>query len=122
MDMKNMKLNATLMLALVMTLFTFHAMSQQRRSVEGEEARAQRPRMQHDNPRRLAIPDLTENQEAQIKALHVKMQKEKLPIDNELREKQARMRTLSTADDVDMKAINKLIEDMGALKIKIQSP
>ena len=54
--------------------------------------------------------NLTEDQQAQMKSLRLKLQQEMLPIRNKLGENKARFRTLSTAENADMKAINKLIE------------
>jgi Spy/CpxP family protein refolding chaperone len=54
--------------------------------------------------------NLTEDQQVQMKSLRLKLQQEMLPIRNKLGENKARFRTLSTAENADMKAINKLID------------
>ena len=54
--------------------------------------------------------NLTEDQQAQMKSLRLKLQQEMLPIRNKLGENRARFRTLSTAENADLKAINKLID------------
>ena len=54
--------------------------------------------------------NLTEDQQSQMKSLRLKLQQEMLPIRNQLGENRARFRTLSTAENADMKAINKLID------------
>lgn len=54
--------------------------------------------------------NLTEDQRSQMKSLRLKLQQEMLPIRNKLGENRARFRTLSTAENADMKAINKLID------------
>ena len=60
--------------------------------------------------------DLTDAQQDQIKTLRLSFQEETLPLKNELREKKARMQTLTTAKEADMKAINQLADEMGGLK------
>lgn len=66
------------------------------------------------------LPDITKEQKAQITKLHAAMLKEVMPIQNVLKEKQARLHTLSTAEKVDMKAINSVIDDMAKLRADIQ--
>jgi len=65
------------------------------------------------------IPDITDEQKEQIKDLKTDHMKEVLPLRNQIDEKQARMKTLSTAEKVDMAKINKTIEEIGELKITI---
>ena len=68
--------------------------------------------------------NLTEDQQAQMKSLHLKLQQEMLPIRNKLGENRARYRTLSTAANADMKAINKLIDansQLDASMVKLQA-
>ncbi|QKG79844.1 Spy/CpxP family protein refolding chaperone [Tenuifilum thalassicum] len=63
--------------------------------------------------------NLTPEQEQKINDLRVNHLKEVTPIKNELREKQAHLRTLESADKPDMAAINKTIDEIGALKTKL---
>lgn len=65
------------------------------------------------------IPDLTEKQEAQIRELRTAYMKATLPLKNQLMEKEARLHTLSTAEKVNMKEINNIIEEIGTLKTAI---
>jgi len=62
------------------------------------------------------IPDLTAEQKEQIKTIKTKMMKEMLPLRNLLKEKMAHLNTLSTTASVDMKAVNKQIEEIGKIK------
>ena len=108
------------MLVLIMTFSALSVNAQ--RGQQDDQRRGRRAQMDQRGLRgqmREMIPNLTEEQKGKMKALRLDMQKSKLPIENELREKKARMRTLSTADNPDMKAINKLIEEMGDLKVKL---
>ena len=65
------------------------------------------------------IPDLTEAQIKKIDELKIVHQKNMLNINNQLEEKNARLQTLRTADKADMNAINKTIDEIGALKIQM---
>lgn len=65
------------------------------------------------------IPGLTADQETKIKALHLNLVKQILPIKNELAEKEAHLQTLSTAEKADMKAINATIDEISVLKTKM---
>lgn len=65
------------------------------------------------------IPDLTEEQEAKIEKLRAEHLEKMLPMRNELGEKEARLRTLSTGKNVDLNKVNKMIEEIGSLKTKM---
>ena len=54
--------------------------------------------------------NLSEDQQLQMKSMRLKMQQEMLPIRNKMGENRAKLRTLSTVENADMKAINKLID------------
>lgn len=66
------------------------------------------------------ILNLTEEQDAKITNLRTQHLKEVTPLRNELNEKRARLRTLQSADKQDLNAINKTIDEMGALRTSIQ--
>lgn len=68
------------------------------------------------NDVRLSSLNLTDEQQEQLRSMRVKTQKELLPIRNKLGENKAKMKTLSTVDNVDLKAINKLIDEGGKLE------
>jgi Spy/CpxP family protein refolding chaperone len=59
--------------------------------------------------------DLTEDQLAQTKTMRLAMQKGMLPLRNQLGENDAKLRTLSTAENVNTKEINKLIDSNSAI-------
>lgn len=65
------------------------------------------------------IPDLTEEQTAKIEALKTPHMKEMLPLKNQMAEKKAQLTTLTTAEKADMDAINKKIDEIGALKTQM---
>lgn len=63
--------------------------------------------------------DLSDEQEEQIESMRTSHMETLLPQKNKLKEKQARLNTLSTAKEVDMKAINSIIDEIGAIKIEM---
>ena len=66
------------------------------------------------------LKDLTPEQKKQIYVLKQKLIKETLPIKNQIEEKQAHLKTISTGDNVDMVAVNKTIDEIAVLKADIQ--
>ncbi|KAB2871552.1 MAG: Spy/CpxP family protein refolding chaperone [Bacteroidales bacterium] len=66
------------------------------------------------------IPNLTDEQQQKINDLRVKHINDVTPLKNELGEKRARMRTLQSAEKPDLNAINKLIDEMAAVRAQIQ--
>lgn len=65
------------------------------------------------------IPNLTESQILQIKELHTSHAKEMMSMHNQIGELHAKLRTLTTEDNVDMDKVNSLIDEIGALQTKI---
>jgi Spy/CpxP family protein refolding chaperone len=65
------------------------------------------------------IPDLSDEQKAQIEKLQIEHMKSMQPLQNELAEKQAQLHTLTTAPEVSMSRINSLIEEIGKLKTEM---
>lgn len=65
------------------------------------------------------IPDLSVDQKEKIRGYRMENQKQLLPLKNEIDEKKARLKTLTTADNTDMKSINAMIEEIGELKTEI---
>jgi len=63
-----------------------------------------------------AIPDLTDEQKAKIEKLRVAHLKQMTENRNLMAEKKARLRTLTTVDKPDMKAINETIDQITTLK------
>ncbi len=65
------------------------------------------------------LPDLTDEQKQKIEALKMELIKENMPLKNELMEKKARLRTLSTVENVDMKEVNSVIDEIIGLHARI---
>jgi len=66
------------------------------------------------------IPDLTEEQKAQIDALKMNLEKEMLPMKTKLEVKQAELQELLVADSPNKGAIDKKIDEIGSLRTQIQ--
>ncbi len=110
------KLTAMLILA-ILTVSASTALAQRG---QGKMDRGMRnPRMPVHERMYEMIPDLTEEQENQLQDLRVEHMKEMTDFRNQLDEKQARLRTLETKDDPEMKAINGMIEEMGQIRIEM---
>ncbi len=62
------------------------------------------------------LPGITDKQKEEIKKIRLSGMKAMQPIKNQIGEKQAKLRTLETSSQADMKAINKVIEEISALR------
>lgn len=69
---------------------------------------------------RLAKLNLSDEQKEDVKQIMLNTRKEVLPLQNELREKHARLRTLSSGDTYDVSAMNKVVDEMSELRASIQ--
>ncbi len=67
----------------------------------------------------LKIPDLTSEQESKLKKMHIAFQKDMLPLKNELGEKKARLKTVSTGDNVKMNEVYAVLENISAIKLNL---
>jgi Spy/CpxP family protein refolding chaperone len=66
-----------------------------------------------------AIPGLTEEQETKVKALDLDLEKALLPMKAQMGVKVAELKGLALADNPDKAAIDKKIDDIGALRTQI---
>jgi Spy/CpxP family protein refolding chaperone len=71
------------------------------------------------NNRMAAIPDLTDQQKQQIRELMLETRKEMLPLQNQMREKAARLKTLRTAENADINAINTMVEEISGIRAEM---
>ncbi len=67
-----------------------------------------------------AIPNLSDDQKSKIEQLNLTFDKNTLQIRNHIREKEAQLRTLITQDNANQDQINKLIDDIGAMRTDIR--
>lgn len=65
------------------------------------------------------VPNLSEEQEMKMKEIKTVHMKAMLKYKSELEEKNARLKSLQTADEADMNKIYKVIEDIGAIEIEM---
>ena len=65
------------------------------------------------------IPNITKEQNESIKKLQLKISQDVLPIENEMREKEAHLNTLTSVKTPDMDAIYKVVDEIAAQKVKI---
>ncbi len=65
------------------------------------------------------IPNLTKEQSESIKKLQLKISEDVLPIENEIKEKEAKLNSLTTVKNPDMDAIYKVVDEIAVLKVKI---
>jgi Spy/CpxP family protein refolding chaperone len=86
----------------------------------GEGYRGERNNQREVRQRGHAGLELTDEQQAKAEELKLNMQKAALPLKNELGENRAKMRTLTTAENPDMKAINKLIDNNAELRADLE--
>ncbi|XWN37326.1 MAG: periplasmic heavy metal sensor [Balneola sp.] len=68
----------------------------------------------------LAKLNLSDDQKEEIKTIMLEGKKETLQLQNQLREKRVRMRTLSSGDTYDVSALNKVADEIGALQAGIK--
>ncbi len=67
----------------------------------------------------LKIPDLTDEQASQIKEMRLANFKKIQPIENEINEKRARLNTMLDQEQVDRKAVEKMIGNIGELRTEL---
>ena len=65
------------------------------------------------------IPNLTKEQNESIKKLQLKISQDVLPIENEIREKEAHLNTLTSVKTPDLDAIYKVVDEIAVQKVKI---
>ncbi len=76
-------------------------------------------RMMMRNERMQAYLNLTDEQREKIDALRVQHLKEVKPYNNKLAELSVKLNTLSTADKMDSKAVDSVIDEIGGLRTKL---
>jgi Spy/CpxP family protein refolding chaperone len=75
--------------------------------------------IQSDCSKTLSLPDLTDKQKEQIKEQMYETRQQVMPLQNQVREKRARLQTLRTSEKVDMTAIEKIVDEMADLQAEI---
>ncbi|MEQ8555421.1 MAG: Spy/CpxP family protein refolding chaperone [Cyclobacteriaceae bacterium] len=98
---------------MLVPMFSFSQGPQSPERHKGEEGR-------QNTERRKDVLDLTDAQRDQAKDIRMSAASEILPIRNQINEIRAKLETLQTAKEVDMKLINKNIDEMAGLDAEIQ--
>lgn len=112
--MRYINLKTAMLIILAIALVTGSALAQKGK-MEMENRPFKGPKHEHF-PK---IPDLTDEQKEQIKELKTDHLKATLPLKNQLQEKEARLQTVSTGDNVNMNDVNKTIDEIAAIKTKM---
>lgn len=75
--------------------------------------------MKDDDEHGPRIPDLTEEQEGKLRQMKLEFREKVKPLENQLNEKRAKLRTLTSEKEVDRKQVEILVEEMGAISTQI---
>ncbi len=101
-------------IALLFVVTSAFAQMPEMRPERGDKEHECRSQREH-----MRIPDLTDQQFEQMKSMRTEHMKEMQSLRNQMMEKKARLRTLSTADKVNMAEINKVIDDIGKMQTQM---
>lgn len=113
---RNIIIAAVIMLA---TTVGFSQDNDRRKMAHGQKAMHSKSEKGDRHERFAQMLELTEEQQKQIADIRFKSMKSVKTLHNNLREKSARLNTLSTADNPDTKAITKVAEEIGDIKSRI---
>jgi Spy/CpxP family protein refolding chaperone len=116
--MKRKNLGIAIVAVILISASAFAQRPEQGRDL-GNRGEMQFQRNRDMNPRVERMQFFTEEQQEAMKELRLETAKEIKPLRNKLNELEARQKTLTTADEADLKAINKNIEEMGEVKTEI---
>ena len=124
-NQKSRKLSYVLALAMLFISVTLSAQQARRGYGEHHPPRMEQnesgqKRMQQRGPRKPHIPNLTEEQKEQLHGFRVEMDKKVLPLQNEIGEKEARLKTLTTSESYNASEVEDLIEELGEVKTELE--
>ncbi|WP_430809374.1 MULTISPECIES: hypothetical protein [unclassified Carboxylicivirga] len=86
----------------------------------GQQGKAyQQGRGNGDGWRQQGTPMVSDEVRENLRALHLSMMKETQPLNNRLNELKAQQRTLTSGETVDLKKVDKNIDEQAAIKLKI---
>lgn len=106
--MKNWKLLLTALLVAGMSATIVQAQPHRNRDEEGKR---------HGPDHMMERLDMSDDQKAQAEQLHLEMRKAMIPIENEIGEKAARLKTLMSGGVANQDEIYDVIEEIGMLEI-----
>lgn len=110
--MKNLKL----MTLTVLMAFGIVQISQAQKHMRDKDERYE---MHHRENNRPEIPNLTEEQKTKIKELKLSFHESVKPLENQLNEKRAKLKTMTDEVPADRNKIESLVSEMGELKTQI---
>src|SRR5438128_87963 len=113
--MKNLTKTTALIFVLVITAGMQNAFAQDAKP-QPTETKAVKKEVRDMPPRRDEMTGMSDDQRKKIKEIYLKAEKEINPLKNQLAEKKAHLKTLTTSDNPDMNEISKTIDDMMAMK------
>lgn len=92
-----------------------------RMHVQVKMMKKQQGREPHKHQHAMGFEDLqlTDEQHEQVKQEHLKMMKEVSLLANQVAEKRARLKTLSARDNADLRAMDKVVDEMGQFQLDI---
>ena len=114
--MKTFPILKTVAIALTLVGLTGLAFAQQGSQKNNSDRMEKMRDARLSKDRMVAIPGLTEQQKEQIREVMLETRKEILPLQNQLREEKARLKTLRTAENADIDAINSQIEQISGTR------
>ncbi len=120
------RLLTTTMILFLTATFSLQAQSNERSEQKTtvkdrtEKRMAFRTKGQREPQAQFKKLNLSDEQKEQVKNIMLESKKETLPFENQLREKRARLRTLSSGDTYDVNALNKVVDEMSEIRAEIQ--
>lgn len=115
-----MKRSFTLLAALVLLATMSFAQGPQRRGMGDRQKMVEARAEKLDRGERLAkVLELSDEQKTKIEAIHFESMKSMKSVKNLIGEKQARLKSLTTAENPDNKAIVKIAGEIGDLRTKM---
>ena len=117
--MKNVQVKSRLaIVALLFVLFCTAAMAQSKQRPLGD--RQGPPRMEEgEHKKGPRIPDLTEEQAVQLKELRLANEKIALPIHNQIAEKEARLNSITSVNEINLEEAGRVIQEISDLKAQL---
>lgn len=109
----------TILITFLIAGITEAPLAQQRPDRDIRKQRIEKVREMRQERSLHRLPNLTDTQKEQINEIMLQSRQEVLPLQNQVHEKMVRLQTLRTAADVDMDAINTVIDEIGDFRTQI---
>jgi len=109
-----MKKAALILLGAALSMITIHPLLAQ------ENPPGNRPRMMANRRNMMGIPDLTEDQQAQIEAIRLKLEKTVIPLKGEIKVLDAELKNLLASGSASERELDRKIDEISALRVSVQ--